>query len=828
MFLFNSNGSIGAKFPTEKCGAFGRAIALSAVALCALGIVSQNAAARGLRPLIYKRQDAHLRELRARLQAAEESHQALKFQAPELMNLEAELNAKGHKTAAVPKPGGIVARNPIEAIVAMITALVSPNAVAQTVPSSPQLVGQWTTLPYLMPINPIHLNLLRTGNILVTAGSENDPENEGISSKAAVWWLGSNDFTIWDNLPWDIFCNGAAAMSDGRIFIFGGTTQYDPFYGDNRATIFDPAMPTYYPFSEVQTMADGRWYGSATVLADGRIMAFSGDDGDGDINQTVEIYALSKSTQGWTAPVTAPFTPPLYPWDFLLPNGNVFYAGNGWGGWAYENGSQVYNSQIFNVSTQKWSASAPSYYGYPRTYGSAVLLPLLPSNNYAASVMDMGGEGPQGAGGSSTAEVINLSAANPAWQPAGNMPSGGRQQMNSVLFPNGQVLALGGSQVNEDPNTATYGADLYNPTTGTWTQGPPEAYARLYHNSAVLLPDGCVIVVGSNPVRGTFEQHIEIYTPPWLFDSNGNWIPWANRPQINSAPAKIGYAGTFQVQTPNAAGTNLPDVASVVLVRPASDTHAFNFEQRVVGLKFTLSSGTLTVTGPPNSNVAPPGYYMLFILSSEGVTSIASFLQVSTNPTDVPPKGTITTPTQQDTASDPTDVTIQAGQSVSFTGSATSSGGTISKTYWFFPSGVPDSSTKATPPAIVFPSTGSYVASLTAVDNLGVNDPSPPLRMVTVVPDVLTATINTPVSGSTVKGTKVSITGSATGITGASNTFVFLIDGTSKKTVTTAATNATFSWNSTSVADGAHTLQVNVTDANGDFGTQNVSVTVAN
>jgi hypothetical protein len=117
---------------------------------------------------------------------------------------------------------------------------------------------------------------------------------------------------------------------------------------------------------------------------------------------------------------------------------------------------------------------------------------------------------------------------------------------------------------------------------------------------------------------------------------------------------------------------------------------------------------------------------------------------------------------------------------------------------------------------------------LTSVDNLGVNDPAPPLRMVTVVPDVLTATINSPVSGSTVKGTAVSITASATGITGTSNTFVFLVDGTSKKTVTTAATNATYSWSSTSVANGSHTLTVNVTDAKGDFGTQGASVTVAN
>jgi large repetitive protein len=165
---------------------------------------------------------------------------------------------------------------------------------------------------------------------------------------------------------------------------------------------------------------------------------------------------------------------------------------------------------------------------------------------------------------------------------------------------------------------------------------------------------------------------------------------------------------------------------------------------------------------------------------------------------------------------------------VNFAGTATSPHSTISKYWWYFPGGTPNSSTKATPGAILFPSTGMYVPTLTVVDALGVNDPSPPLRIIQVQPDRLTATINSPVSGATVSGTAVSITASATGITGTSNSFVFVVDGTSKKTVTTAATNATYSWSSKLVANGTHTLTVNVTDANGDFGTQSATVTVAN
>jgi hypothetical protein len=81
------------------------------------------------------------------------------------------------------------------------------------------------------------------------------------------------------------------------------------------------------------------------------------------------------------------------------------------------------------------------------------------------------------------------------------------------------------------------------------------------------------------------------------------------------------------VQTPDATNIN-----SVVLVRNGAVTHAFDMDQRVVGLAFTAGVGTLTVTGPPNGNIAPPGYYMLFLLSNTGVPSIARFVQVAQAP----------------------------------------------------------------------------------------------------------------------------------------------------------------------------------------------------
>src|SRR6185295_11688471 len=106
-------------------------------------------------------------------------------------------------------------------------------------------------------------------------------------------------------------------------------------------------------------------------------------------------------------------------------------------------------------------------------------------------------------------------------------------------------------------------------------------------------------------------QHIEIYSPAYLF--NGDGSP-ATRPTITDAPASVSYGGVFQVQTPDADG-----IRSVVLMRPGSQTHAFDMDQRLVELSFTAGSGIVTASAPPHGNVAPPGYYMLFILNSSGV-----------------------------------------------------------------------------------------------------------------------------------------------------------------------------------------------------------------
>jgi uncharacterized membrane protein len=629
------------------------------------------------------------------------------------------------------------------------------------------VVGQWVTLPYQMPMNPVHGALLNTGKVLVVSGSGWVAGNTNLL--ASVWDPQAGTITQ-QKITWDMWCNGTVILPDGRVFVNGGTVRYDPFYGSRQSAAFDPATQK---FTNLQNMAHGRWYPSVVELGDGRIMSFSGLGDTGNTNSTVEIYSVSS---GWSPAYTAPFTPPLYPWLHLLPNGKVFDSGS----------SPV--SNIFDPSTNTWATNvASTNFGGTRTYGSSVLLPLTPANGYKPVVMIMGGANPATA----TTELIDLSASKPKWV-YGPPMSHARIELSAVTLPTGKILVLGGSTNDEDASTAALNADLYDPNTGTigsFSAAGTSKYPRLYHSVALLLPDGTVWVAGSNPQRGTYEPHMEVYSPAYLFTTNssGQVIP-ATRPTISGVGSNtMNYASAFQVQTPDAA-----DISSVVLVKPGADTHAFNMDQRLVGLSFTAGSGALNVTGPPNSNIAPPGYYMLFILNSSGVPSVAKFIQLPVSgSSNQAPTGSITSPL--------TDVTIGAGQSVNFAGSGTDPNGTITGYSWVFSGGNPSSSTLQNPGSVSYSTAGTYTASLTVTDNSGLSDPNPPTRTITVVPNF--ALSATPASQSTPKGSGTSYTTTVTGGTG--------FNGTVSLSVSGLPTGATGSFSPSSVTgSGNSTLNV--------------------
>jgi hypothetical protein len=300
--------------------------------------------------------------------------------------------------------------------------------------------------------------------------------------------------------------------------------------------------------------------------------------------------------------------------------------------------------------------------------------------------------------------------------------STGRIQVNAILLPDGTVLAAGGSVNNEAPDVPGRNADIYDPAAGAFRSGGTASYSRLYHSTAVLLPDATVATLGSNPGdRGKYLPAIEIYTPPYLYDANDVPITSARPAVTGLSPSPVNYGATFTVTY-----TSASPISSAVLVRPGSTTHAFDMDQRLVGLcgpspqPPCTGAGSLSLAAPPNGNVAPPGFYMLFLLDASGVPSRAAWVELAPW-TTTPAHGTIDSPAA--------DVSITAGGTVSFGTSATAA-----KYSWVFPGGTPATSTARNPGNVTFGSQGCYEVSLTLVDSSNNSDPSPPTRMIGVNP----------------------------------------------------------------------------------------------
>ena len=505
--------------------------------------------------------------------------------------------------------------------------------------------GLWSTLPQTMAINPIHAALLHTGKILVLAGSGNCPPQQtgcppGPQYPKGAALVDLSNKSIHTMLTtWDMFCNGMAIMQDGRVLINGGTKAYGalaivgtqgdiPFTGLPNTSIFDPSTGS---FVDIAPTAHGRWYPNVTEMNDGRMMTTSGlNETDGTNNNTSEIW----DGQQWSAEIPGNphivdfpgFQFPLYPRMHLLPSGHIFYS------------APSSATLDFDPSTQTWTLVAWTIYpgqndpNGERTYGTSVLLPLTPQNNYRPKVMIMGGDNPA----TDTTELIDLSLTGsqisaacpnyaPCWVPGPKMVQK-RVEMEATILPNGKVLVDGGSAADEDATTASLRAEIYDPGSNSFSSAGSNAFPRLYHNTQLLLPDATVALFGGNPKQGVFENHIEIYQPSYLFNSDGS--P-ATRPGIGTgAPTSLTYGQPFIVPTPDASS-----IASVVLMKAGAVTHSFDMDQRYVGLAFSVeassSSPSLKVSGPRNSNIAPPGYYMLFLVNKSGTPSLATWVQVS-------------------------------------------------------------------------------------------------------------------------------------------------------------------------------------------------------
>ena len=218
---------------------------------------------------------------------------------------------------------------------------------------------------------------------------------------------------------------------------------------------------------------------------------------------------------------------------------------------------------------------------------------------------------------------VTTTVPTPSWVRLADM-NFPRTNVNAVLLPNGKILVVGGQRNGKwaaDPNPV-FEAEIYNPATDSWITTPPMNSPRQYHSVVMLLPDGRVLVTGGiDPTLGGVPQrdqrNMEIFYPPYL-DAG-------TRPTITSAPATLSYGASFEVQTPDAV-----DISSVVLIRPNAVTHHTDAGHRFIKLGISgVLPDRVNVGSPADAFIAPPGYYMLFIVNSSGVPSEAAWVQIT-------------------------------------------------------------------------------------------------------------------------------------------------------------------------------------------------------
>jgi len=473
-------------------------------------------------------------------------------------------------------------------------------AKASSASSNASVVGSWAapvnfcTYPCLVGANAAVMN---NGNVLFYYyPAANTYNSQAMVLNPITGALTNVALPVSD----DIFCSGITILENGTVMATGGNIEGTTCphtasgCGTTNTLLFNPTTSMW---TIGTNMVDARWYPSTVELSSGTELEVSGTDATGQFVQT-QMETYSYSSNWWTALPASANLPSavsqVYPRLTLLPTGNVFLS------------SPAEKTYQFNPTTNAWSFVADVNFGY-RYFAPHVLLP-------GGDIMVAGGSPTKGDGGgtaTNTAEIINMSATKPAWSYTGSMTYA-RYNENLVLLADGTVLAVGGGGGGGRYANPVYTAELYNPTTAQWTVMAAQTIQRTYHSTAVLIPDGRVVSAGSDngaPTQVTYE----IYSPPYLF--NGA------RPVITSAPTTLTYGAKFSILTANAS-----TITSVALVRPGATTHADDFDQRYVNLKFVIGNGKIQATAPASGNIAPPGYYMLVIVNSSGVPSVMPFL----------------------------------------------------------------------------------------------------------------------------------------------------------------------------------------------------------
>ncbi|KAJ9180648.1 hypothetical protein P3X46_008864 [Hevea brasiliensis] len=427
----------------------------------------------------------------------------------------------------------------------------------------------------------------------------------------------------------DTWCSSGQFLPDGTLLHTGGALD-----GFTKIRKFEPCELNgscdWVELDNVK-LSEGRWYATNQILPDGSVIVVGGRGAN-----TVEYYPPRNGA------VSFPFLSEmednqmdnLYPYIHLLPNGHLFIFANN-------------KAVLYDHATNRVIRDYPPLDGGPRNYpsaGSSAMLAL--EGDYSTAVIVVCGGAQYGAfiekstdspAHGSCGRIVAMSP-DPVWEME-TMPLG-RIMGDMVILPTGEVLIINGAQAGTQGFEMASNPCLYpllyrpdQPAGLRFMTLNPGTVPRLYHSTANLLPDGRVLLAGSNPhyfykfnAEFPTELRIEAFSPEYLSPDRANV-----RPVIEEIPDTVRYGEVFNVLI----SVSLPvvEIVQVNLGSAPFATHSFSQGQRLVKLTVTPSvpdvSGRYRIgcTAPPNGAVAPPGYYMVFAVN-QGVPSVARWVHL--------------------------------------------------------------------------------------------------------------------------------------------------------------------------------------------------------
>ena len=417
-----------------------------------------------------------------------------------------------------------------------------------------------------------------------------------------VWdWRSETHQVLPNTTATDIFCSVPVIIPEtGEILVIGGDAR--PLGNTNRGVddvnIFNPADGTLRP-AKTGDMQNARWYTTAVTLPNGDILVLGGVNGAGIGVATPEIYTVGEGFRTLDGAATGAISDGAnwwYPRAWTLSNGDVFIVAEG--------PNDAYVMDVTGGGSSRFVGDL----GFTPTY-------LHPAIQVDVDVFLM-------ASANDRAYLVDMSGGTPQVTDAGF--TGDRVWGEMTLLANGDVMISGGSAqdnstIGENKTVLIWDRD----TNAIRATGEAEDNARLYHSSTVLLPDGSVMSIGGGAPGPYVQTNAQRYAPEYLYDDTGTL---ADRIEILDAPENVAQGGTFTITVDDPSA-----VAQVTLLRHGSSTHSLNNEARFIDADFTIQGNQVIIDPPDNAAVFSPGAWMVFVLDSDEVPSIASSILVGTD-----------------------------------------------------------------------------------------------------------------------------------------------------------------------------------------------------